>query len=190
MEKLAKQFGKKLVELVQASPTLTRDIRALRKAGVRIRRLNGVCRAYSRSEPGQPKGALLCIGAGCSPMMQAHYLAHEAYHILSGNTRLVFDPRQISRRRFISTALREEVLCLRHEARVSKELHDAGYQIGTANLSYLVDFLSGGYRELRRRLEHEYLSGTLITYPEYYGQLYDRRVQELAQRRRAQRKGA
>lgn len=190
MEKLAKQFGKKLVELIKASPTLSRDVRALRKAGVRIRRLNGVCRAYSRSEPGRPEDALLCIGAGCSPMMQAHYLAHEAYHILCGNTRLVFDPRQISRRRFISAAMREEARCLTHEARVSKELHDAGFAIGSANLSYLVDFLSGGYREIRRRLEHEFLSGTLITYPEYYGQLYDRRVQELAQRKRAQRKGA
>ncbi len=190
MEKLAKQFGNKLVELVKASPTLARDVRALRKAGVRIRRLNGVCRAYSRSEPGRPQDALLCIGAGCSPMMQAHYLAHEAYHILVGKTRLVFDPRQISRRQFINAALREEARCLLHEARVSKELHDAGYSIGSPNYSYLVDCLSGGYREIRKRLEHEYPSDCLITYPEYYGQMYDRRVQEIAQRRRAQRKGA
>ncbi len=190
MEKLAKQFGNKLAELVKASPTLLRDIRALRRAGVRIRRLNGICRAYSRSEPGRPQDALLCIGAECSPMMQAHYLAHEAYHILAGTTRLVFDPRQISRRRFIGAALREEARCLTHEARVSKELHDAGFLIGTANLSYLVDYLSGGYREIRRRLEHECPSGMLITYPDYYGQMYDRRVQELAQRKRAQRKGA
>lgn len=190
MEKLAKQFGAKLAELVNASPTLAKDVRALRKAGVRIRRLNGVCRAYSRSEPGRPQDALLCIGAECSPMMQAHYLAHEAYHILAGTTRLVFDPRQISRRRFIGAALREEARCLTHEARVSKELHDAGYSIGSANYSYLVDYLSGGYRAIRLRLEQEYLSGSLITYPEYYGQMYDRRVQELAQRKRSQRKGA
>jgi hypothetical protein len=190
MEKLAKQFGKKLAELVQASPTLTRDVRALRKAGVRIRRLNGVCRAYSRSEPGRPEEALLCIGAGCSPMMQAHYLAHEAYHILRGSARLVCDPRQISRRRFISAALREEARCLTHEARVSKELHDAGFAIGAANLSYLVDFLSGGYRELRKRLEQDICSGSPLTYPEYYGQLYDSQVRELAQRKRAQRKSA
>ncbi|MBX9950676.1 MAG: hypothetical protein K2Y39_16015 [Candidatus Obscuribacterales bacterium] len=190
MEKLAKQFGSKLAELVNASPTLSRDVRALRKAGVRIRRLNGVCRAYSRSEPGRPQGALLCIGAGCSPMMQAHYLAHEAYHILVGKTRLVFDPRRISRRRFIGAALREEARCILHEARVSKELHDAGYPIGSPNYSYLVDYLSGGYREVRRRLEHEFPSGEVIPYPEYYGQMYDRRVQEIAQRRRAQRKGA
>ena len=190
MEKLARQFGDKLAELVKASPTLSRDVRALRKAGVRIRRLNGVCRAYSRSEPGRPQGALLCIGGECSPMMQAHYLAHEAYHILVGKTRLIFDPRRISRRRFISAALREEARCLTHEARVSQELHDAGYQIGAANLSYLVDYLSGGYRELRRRLEYEFPTGEVVPYPEYYGQMYDRQVQEIVQRRRAQRKGA
>jgi len=190
MEKLAKQFGKKLVELIEASPTLSRDVRALRRAGVKIRRLNGVCRAYSRSEPGRPQEALLFIGAGCSPMMQAHYLAHEAYHVLAGKTRLIFDPRRITKRRFVGAALREEARCLAHEARVSKELHDAGYSIGEGNYSYLVDYLSGGYREIRRRLEQECLSGTLTTYPDYYGQMYDRRVQELAQRRRAQRKGA
>jgi hypothetical protein len=190
MEKLAKQFGSKLAELVEASPTLERDIHALRRAGVRIRRLNGICRAYSRSQPGCPQGALLCIGAECSPMMQAHYLAHEAYHILAGTTPTVFAPGQISRRRFIGKALREEARCLMHEACVSKELHDAGYSIGSANLSYLVDYLSGGYRAILRRVENERPSGMLITYPDYYGQMYDRRLKEIARRQRAQSKGA
>ncbi len=190
MERLAKQFGEELAELVNASPTLLRDVRALRKAGVRIRRLKGVCRAYSRSEPGRPQSAVLCIGEDCSPMMTAHYLAHEAYHILSGKTNTIVDPSQISRRRFISAALREEAHCLSHEARVSKELHEAGYPVGEANLTYLVDYLTGGYRKIRRRLERECISGTLIPYSDYYGQMYDRRVRELAQRKRAQRKGA
>lgn len=190
MERLAKQFGEALAELVNASPTLQRDVAALRKAGVRIRRLKGICRAYSRSEPGRPQGALLCICEGCSPMMQAHYLAHEAYHILAGTTNTIVDPTKVSKRRFISAAMREEARCLAHEALVSKELHDAGYPVGEANLTYLVDYLTGGYRKIRLRLERECLSGSLISYTDYYGQVYDRRVRELAQRRRAQRKGA
>lgn len=189
MEKLAKQFGDKLAELVNASPTLSRDIRLLRKVGVRIRRITGVCRAYSRSEPGQTDGALICISTGCSPMLQAHYLAHEAYHILMGKTRLIFDPREISREKFVRMALREEARCLLHEARVSKELHDAGFLIGAANLSYLVDYLSGGYKVIRERLNQAQVSGSVQTYPEYYGQLYDHQVQ-LAAKKRSQRKRA
>lgn len=184
MQRIQQQFGDKLAILISASPTLTRDLKLLRDRRVRIRRLHGQCRAYSRSHPGQKEGALICISVDCSPIQQAHYLAHEAFHILAGKTPHDFNPLDISRAQYVRMAINEEASCLAHELKVSKELHDAGYFIGAANLSWLVDYLLGGLPAIKRRLKNTSLSVSNLTYAEYYGWLYDRRVQEIAQEKR------
>ncbi|HEY9787348.1 MAG TPA: hypothetical protein V6D17_18305 [Candidatus Obscuribacterales bacterium] len=188
MQRIEKQFGARLASLIADSPTLMADLKSLRRAGVRIRRLNGVCRAYSRSHPGQKRGALICIGAHCTAIQQAHYLAHEAFHILYGKTPHNFDPNKLSRKKYVQMALREEAHCLCHELKVALELHDAGHFVGAVNLSWLVDYLTGGYRAVRKRLEHEHVSVAALTYPQYYGWLYDRRAQKTGAARRLTRR--
>lgn len=180
IEHLQRKFGKRLAELIEASPTLKKDLRALRSRHVRIRRLNGECRAYSRSHPGQEEGALICISVHCNPIQQAHYLAHEAFHILSGKTPIHFDPATISKKRYINMAMSEEASCIAHELKVTQELHEAGYFVGSANLSWLVDYLVGGFMALKKRLGHTHLSASSLTYPEYFAKVYESRVEEIA----------
>ena len=46
MRNLKRQFGKRMVETLLMSPTLVDDMEQIREAGVKIRLVDGPCRAY------------------------------------------------------------------------------------------------------------------------------------------------
>lgn len=184
MERLKRQFGPKVAQLVAASPTLTRDLKLLRERQVRIVRLKGVCRAYSLSTPRQRRGACILISRDCPPVQTVLFLAHEAWHVLRGRTNANPNPSKISRTRYIERALGEEMTCQMRELRVTRELFNAGFFVGYANLSWLTRLLEFGRAHLIAELRPE-LRPDGESYEQYFGRLYDL---EVARRLRKKKK--
>ncbi|MBX9772583.1 MAG: hypothetical protein K2X29_14495, partial [Candidatus Obscuribacterales bacterium] len=77
MKNLRRQFGKKLVETAQKSPSLVRDIERIRKEGVKIRLVDGPCRAYY-----DRKRKTIYIGRWCPRNYKLISIAHEFVHAL------------------------------------------------------------------------------------------------------------
>ncbi|MBK9769312.1 MAG: hypothetical protein IPP57_00525 [Candidatus Obscuribacter sp.] len=50
LRNLKRQFGKRMVETLLKSPTLLEDIEQIREAGVRIRLVDGPCRAITTAK--------------------------------------------------------------------------------------------------------------------------------------------
>ncbi|HNH73100.1 MAG TPA: hypothetical protein PLF23_04965, partial [Candidatus Obscuribacter sp.] len=77
LRNLKRQFGKRMVETLLKSPTLIDDIDKIRAAGVRIRLVDGPCRAYY-----DRKKRTIYIGRWCPRNYKLISIAHEFVHAL------------------------------------------------------------------------------------------------------------
>src|SRR5271165_547148 len=128
MRNLKRQFGKRLVETAYKSPTLLGDLERIRNEGVRIRLVDGPCRAfYDR------KKRTIYIGRWCPRNYKLISIAHEFVHALVKPTS---DPvaGKTGRQEFIERCLAEETEAIVHEINIVKELIKAGVNVDPKEL--------------------------------------------------------
>jgi hypothetical protein len=164
---LKRQFGKKLVEAALKSPTLMDDIGRIKQEGVRIRLVDGPCRAYY-----DRKKRTIYIGRWCPRNYKLISIAHEFVHALVKPT-VDPIPGKTGRQEFIDRCLEEETEAIVHEIHIVKELMKAGVPVDPKELEWLRRYRSGGRRAIRRALQKTITSTTGEDYPEYYGSWYD-----------------
>ncbi len=164
---LKRQFGKRLVETALKSPTLIQDIERIRNEGVRIRLVNGPCRAYY-----DRKKRTIYIGRWCPRNYKLISIAHEFVHALVKPT-VDPVPGKTGRQEFIDRCLEEETEAIVHEILIVKELLKAGVVVDPKELDWLKRYRRGGRKAIRKALEKTITSTTGEDYPEYYGSWYD-----------------
>jgi hypothetical protein len=169
---LKRQFGKGLVEAVRKSPTLESDLARIRSEGVKIRVVDGPCRAYY-----DRRKRTIYIGRWCPRNYKLISIAHEFVHALIKPTR---DPiaGKTGRQEFIDRCLGEEAEAIIHEIRIVQELIDAGLTVSPNDKEWLNRFRRGGRRAIRKALQKTITSTTGEDYPEYYGSWYDEMIPE------------
>ncbi len=167
MRNLKRQFGKKLVEAALKSPTLIDDLNRIRDEGVRIRLVDGPCRAYY-----DRKKRTIYIGRWCPRNYKLISIAHEFVHALVKPTSDPI-PGTTGRKEFVDRCLEEETEAIVHEIMIVKELLKAGVEVDPKELEWLKRYQSGGRRSIRRALQKTITSTTGEDYPEYYGSWYD-----------------
>jgi Zn-dependent peptidase ImmA (M78 family) len=164
---LKRQFGKRLVEAALKSPTLVEDIERIRNEGVRIRLVDGPCRAYY-----DRKRRTIYIGRWCPRNYKLISIAHEFVHALLKPT-VDPVPGVTGRQEFIDRCIEEETEAIVHEIVIVRELIQAGVKVDPKELEWLNRYKSGGRRAIRRALQKTITSTTGEDYPEYYGSWYD-----------------
>lgn len=167
LHNLRRQFGKRLVEAALKSPTLLDDIALIRKTGVRIRVVDGPCRAYY-----DRKKRTIYIGRWCPRNYKLISLAHEFVHALVKPT-IDPIPGKTGRQEFIERCLAEETEAIVHEIEIVKELMQAGVDVDPKELEWLRRFQRGGRKAVRKALQKTITSTTGEDYPDYYGSWYD-----------------
>ncbi len=167
VKNLRRQFGKKFVETALKCPTLVEDIRKIREDGVKIRLVNGPCRAYyDRTK------RTIYIGKWCPRNYKLISIAHEFVHaIMRPTTDPV--PGKTGRQEFVDRCLDEETEAIVHEILIVKELLEAGVKIDPLELEWLRRYRRGGRKAVKRALQNTITSTTGEDYPEYYGSWYD-----------------
>lgn len=167
VKRLKRQFGKKFVETAAKCPTLVADIQRIREDGVKIRMVNGPCRAYY-----DRKKRTIYIGKWCPRNYKLISIAHEFVHAV---IRPTIDPvpGETGRSEFVERCLEEETEAIVHEILIVKELMNAGVEVDPKELEWLRRYRSGGRKAIRRALEKTVTSTTGEDYPEYYGSWYD-----------------
>lgn len=170
LRNLRRQFGKRLVELALKSPTLVADIQRIRDEGVKIRLVDGPCRAYY-----DRKKRTIYIGRWCPRNYKLISIAHEFVHALVKPT---IDPVPgiTGRQEFIERCLEEETEAIVHEINIVKELIKAGVKVDPKELEWLNRYKRGGRKAIRKALEKTITSTTGEGYPEYYGSWYDEMI--------------
>ena len=167
MRNLRRQFGKKFVETAKKCPTLVADIEKIREDGVKIRLVNGPCRAfYDR------KKRTIYIGKWCPRNYKLISIAHEFVHAIVKPTADPV-PGETGRQEFIDRCLEEETEAIVHEILIVKELLQAGVNVDAKELEWLRRYRRGGRKAIRRALEKTITSTTGEDYPDYYGSWYD-----------------
>lgn len=167
---LKRQFGKTLVETALKSPTLIEDLGRIRLEGVKIRLVDGPCRAfYDR------RRRTIYIGRWCPRNYKLISIAHEFVHALLKPT-IDPVPGKTGRQEFIDRCLDEETEAIVHEIEIVKELQLAGIAVDPKELEWLNRYKKGGRRAIRRALVKTITSTTGEDYPEYYGSWYDEMV--------------
>ncbi|HMY02475.1 MAG TPA: hypothetical protein PKN86_02595 [Candidatus Obscuribacter sp.] len=156
-----------MVETLLKSPTLIDDIDKIRAAGVRIRLVDGPCRAYY-----DRKKRTIYIGRWCPRNYKLISIAHEFVHALVKPT-LDPIPGKTGRQEFINRCLEEETEAIVHEIEIVKELIKAGTPVDPKELEWLKRYRRGGRKAIRKALEKTITSTTGEDYPEYYGSWYD-----------------
>lgn len=167
---LKRQFGKRLVEAARKSPTLVDDIARIRSEGVKIRLVDGPCRAYY-----DRKRRTIYIGRWCPRNYKLISIAHEFVHALVKPT-INPVPGHTGRNEFISRCLDEETEAIVHEISIVKELIQAGVPIDPKELDWYNRYRRGGRKAVRKALQKTVTSTTGEDYPEYYGSWYDEMV--------------
>jgi Zn-dependent peptidase ImmA (M78 family) len=167
---LKRQFGKRLVETALKSPTLMSDLERIKVEGVRIRLVDGPCRAYY-----DRKKRTIYIGRWCPRNYKLISIAHEFVHALVKPT-IDPVPGKTGRQEFIDRCIEEETEAIVHEILIVKELLLAGVEVDPKELEWLKRYRSGGRRAIRRALQKTITSTTGEDYPEYYGSWYDETV--------------
>lgn len=170
LKNLRRQFGKRLVELALKSPTLVSDIHRIRQEGVKIRLVDGPCRAYY-----DRKRRTIYIGRWCPRNYKLISIAHEFVHALVKPT---IDPvaGETGRQEFIERCLEEETEAIVHEIAIVRELMKAGVKVDPKELEWLNRYRRGGRRAIRKALQKTITSTTGEDYPEYYGSWYDEMI--------------
>jgi hypothetical protein len=164
---LKRQFGKRMVEVLQKSPTLVDDIERIREAGVRIRLVDGPCRAYY-----DRKKRTIYIGRWCPRNYKLISIAHEFVHALVKPT-VDPIPGETGRQEFIDRCIDEETEAIVHEIEIVKDLIKAGIPVDPKELEWLKRYKRGGRTAIRKALQKTITSTTGEDYPEYYGSWYD-----------------
>ncbi|MBU6452027.1 MAG: hypothetical protein KGS72_09640 [Cyanobacteria bacterium REEB67] len=164
---LKRQFGRRMVEALQKSPTLIDDIERIREAGVRIRLVDGPCRAYY-----DRKKRTIYIGRWCPRNYKLISIAHEFVHALVKPT-VDPIPGETGRQEFIDRCIDEETEAIVHEIEIVKELIKAGIPVDPKELEWLKRYRRGGRTAIRKALQKTITSTTGEDYPEYYGSWYD-----------------
>ncbi|HEY9679506.1 MAG TPA: hypothetical protein V6C76_15970 [Drouetiella sp.] len=164
---LRRQFGKRLVEAALKSPTLIADIERIRAEGVRIRLVDGPCRAYY-----DRKKRTIYIGRWCPRNYKLISIAHEFVHAVIKPT-IDPIPGKTGRKEFVDRCIEEETEAIVHEILIVKELLAAGVDVDPKELEWLNRYKRGGRRAIRRALQKTITSTTGEDYPEYYGSWYD-----------------
>jgi len=164
---LKRQFGRRMVEALQKSPTLIDDIERIREAGVRIRLVDGPCRAYY-----DRKKRTIYIGRWCPRNYKLISIAHEFVHALVKPT-VDPVPGKTGRQEFIDRCIEEETEAIVHEIEIVKELIKAGIPVDPKELEWLKRYRRGGRTAIRKALQKTITSTTGEDYPEYYGSWYD-----------------
>ena len=167
LRNLKRQFGKRLVEVALKSPTLITDIERIRLEGVRIRLVDGPCRAYY-----DRKRRTIYIGRWCPRNYKLISIAHEFVHALIKPT-VDPIPGKTGRKEFVDRCLDEETEAIVHEIMIVKELMRAGVAVDTKELAWLRRYNRGGRKAIRRALQKTITSTTGEDYPEYYASWYD-----------------
>jgi hypothetical protein len=167
LRNLKRQFGRRMVETLLKSPTLLEDIEQIREAGVRIRLVDGPCRAYY-----DRKKRTIYIGRWCPRNYKLISIAHEFVHALVKPT-IDPVPGKTGRQEFINRCLEEETEAIVHEIEIVKELIKAGTPVDPRELEWLKRYKRGGRKAIRKALEKTITSTTGEDYPEYYGSWYD-----------------
>ncbi len=170
MRNLKRQFGRGLVETALKCPTLVEDIKRIRGEGIKIRVLNGPCRAYY-----DRRKRTIYIGRWCPRTYKLISIAHEFVHALIRPTE---DPVAglTGRQEFIDRCLDEETEAIVHEIMIVKELLSADVEIDPKELAWLKRYQRGGRGALRKALKRTITSTTGEPYPEYYGLWYDEMI--------------
>ncbi len=170
LRNLRRQFGKRLVEQALKSPTLVQDIARIRKEGVKIRLVDGPCRAYY-----DRKKRTIYIGRWCPRNYKLISIAHEFVHAL---VRPTIDPvpGETGRQEFVERCLEEETEAIVHEISSVTELIKAGVMVDPKELEWLNRYKRGGRKAIRKALEKTITSTTGEGYPEYYGSWYDEMI--------------
>src|SRR5271167_4617546 len=140
---LRRQFGKRLAETALKSPTLVEDIERIRNEGVRIRLVDGPCRAYY-----DRKKRTIYIGRWCPRNYKLISIAHEFVHALVKPT-LDPIPGKTGKREFVERCLEEETEAIVHEISIMKELIAAGVKVDPKELDWLKRFKRGGRKAIR-----------------------------------------
>jgi len=156
-----------MVEALQKSPTLIDDIERIREAGVRIRLVDGPCRAYY-----DRKKRTIYIGRWCPRNYKLISIAHEFVHALVKPT-VDPVPGKTGRQEFIDRCIEEETEAIVHEIEIVKELIKAGIPVDPKELEWLKRYRRGGRTAIRKALQKTITSTTGEDYPEYYGSWYD-----------------
>lgn len=164
---LKRQFGKRLVECALKCPTLVEDIERIRQEGVKIRLVDGPCRAYY-----DRKKRTIYIGRWCPRNYKLISIAHEFVHAV---IRPTIDPVPgvTGRQEFVTRCLEEETEAIVHEISIVKELLLAGVKIDPKELEWLKRYKRGGRAVIMKALQKTITSTTGEDYPEYYGSWYD-----------------
>ncbi|QQR56484.1 MAG: hypothetical protein IPG59_15925 [Candidatus Melainabacteria bacterium] len=167
VKNLRRQFGKKFVETALKCPTLVEDIRKIREDGVKIRLVNGPCRAYyDRAK------RTIYIGKWCPRNYKLISIAHEFVHAIMRPT-IDPVPGKTGRQEFVDRCLEEETEAIVHEILIVKELLEAGVKIDPLELEWLRRYRRGGRKSVKRALQKTITSTTGEDYPDYYGSWYD-----------------
>ena len=164
---LRRQFGKRLVEAALKCPTLVEDIFRIKTEGVRIRLVDGPCRAYY-----DRKKRTIYIGRWCPRNYKLISIAHEFVHAIVKPT-IDPIPGKTGRKEFVDRCLDEETEAIVHEIHIVRELIQAGVKIDPKELEWLRRYRRGGRKAIRKALEKTITSTTGEDYPEYYGSWYD-----------------
>lgn len=191
LKTLERRFGSRFIKIIEDSPTLKKDLRALFRLGTEIHRWNGKTGAYSRSRPQEREGSTIVLGSNDSAVTKAIHLAHEAYHVLYGLTPDSPDPRKISRERYISMGIQEETRAFIHQVKVARELWDSGnHALSASDLHVMLVYETGGYADMRLEVMEFESSVNGKKYPVSYGDVWDQALKErrkLLRDRRARR---
>ncbi|MBN9396313.1 MAG: hypothetical protein J0H83_13775 [Candidatus Melainabacteria bacterium] len=167
MRNLKRQFGKRMVETLLMSPTLVEDMEQIREAGVKIRLVDGPCRAYY-----DRKKRTIYIGRWCPRNYKLISIAHEFVHALVRPTNDPI-PGETGRQEFIDRCLEEECEAIVHEIEIVKDLIKAGIPVDPKELEWLNRYKRGGRKAIKKALQKTITSTTGEDYPEYYGSWYD-----------------
>ncbi len=164
---LKRQFGKRLVETALKCPTLVEDIERIKSEGVKIRLVDGPCRAYY-----DRKKRTIYIGRWCPRNYKLISIAHEFVHAV---IRPTVDPVPgvTGKVEFVTRCLEEETEAIVHEISIVKELLKAGVKIDPKELEWLNRYRRGGRKAIMKALQKTITSTTGEDYPEYYGSWYD-----------------
>jgi Zn-dependent peptidase ImmA (M78 family) len=143
------------------------DLDQIRKEGVRIRLVDGPCRAYY-----DRRKRTIYIGRWCPRNYKLISIAHEFVHALVKPT-LDPIPGKTGRKEFVNRCLDEETEAVVHEILIVKELMRAGVKVDPVELEWLNRYRRGGRKAIRKALRKTITSTTGEDYPDYYASWYD-----------------
>lgn len=170
LHNLERQFGKRFVETAKKLPTFLHVLGEIRINKVRIRQVDGPCRAYY-----DRKRRTICIGQRCPRNYKLISIVHEYSHALIRTT-VDPEPGVTGKQEFIDSCIEDETVAIVTELKCVKDLIKAGVYIDDKELEWLNVYQKGGRRAIRKKLANTITSTTGEDYITYYGAWYDEMI--------------